>query len=199
MQYLCSDDAVQFSVKFDDFLDSLPMEEQIAILKKLTKEYSIECLSKIAPDLLKDFILMTPEERELSLNVHKCELVQRTSDELKPYARAGAIFYWGLMVSKDMLTTETLLITASILSMCDDIIDESTDSSALKYIDDSYYSIGSGAILDFWKKHEHSEYREPATFLACSIFMNRFIRKVPCPKNMNQCFNFIQEKTQIRF
>jgi hypothetical protein len=86
-----------------------------------------------------------------------------------------------------MISDELKMIGSLILAFCDDIIDEKNELEELKYIDDRVKRIVAGAILDFRKKAEHSQYRDKLSYIALSLLLEADDR----PKSLSQCIDYI--------
>ncbi len=183
---LASNGIINLSFKIDDIIDSKPIDEQIRLLKVLASGFNIENVNYVLDCSTEDYIDSTVEERLLMQRVYECELAQRCTPN-KFSARSASMYYYIRMVSKDMISDELKMIGSLILAFCDDIIDEKNELEELKYIDDRVKRIVAGAILDFRKKAEHSQYRDKLSYIALSLLLEADDR----PKSLSQCIDYI--------
>ena len=183
---LASNGIINLSFKIDDIIDSKPIDEQIRLLKVLASGFNIENVNYVLDCSTEDYIDSTVEERLLMQRVYECEVAQRCTAH-KFSARSASMYYYIRMVSKDMISDELKMIGSLILAFCDDIIDEKNELEELKYIDDRVKRIVAGAILDFRKKAEHSQYRDKLSYVALSLLLEADDR----PKSLSQCIDYI--------
>lgn len=183
---LASNGIINLSFKIDDVIDSKPLDEQIRLLKVLASGFNIENVNYVLDRSTEDYIDSTFEERILMQRVYECEVEQRCTQH-KFTARSAAMYYYIRMISKDMISDELKMIGSLILAFCDDIIDEKDELEELRYIDDKVKRIVAGAILDFRKKAEHSQYRDKLSYVALALLLKADDR----PSSLSQCIDYI--------
>jgi undecaprenyl diphosphate synthase len=183
---LSSNGIINLSFKLDDVIDSKPIDEQIRLLKVLASGFNIENVNYVLDRSTEDYIDSTPEERMSMQRIYECEVVQRCTSH-KFTARSASMYYYNQMVSKDMISDELKMIGSLILAFCDDRIDEKDELEELKYINERVKRIVSGAIFDFRKKAEHSQYRDKLSYVAVSLLLETENK----PTSLSQCIDYI--------
>jgi len=187
---LCDEATVSFLIKVDDFIDEQDIEKQI-YYSDILCNLSSESVAKVNPDLQDLFLKINKQDIRYLEYIYKCEYLKLTTDK-KEVFRYASNYYFLKLYSNNVLTDDFYLYLCIIISVWDDIFDEETDIPEVKYLNKNVFYTVKGAIFDVYNKHTFIPLINDALYVASSVVIDKYVRRLGEFQNMSECFHYLK-------